>query len=185
MQETDINNLVNRCKSGDISAFSQIYEKSKDRVFSLAKRMVKNDQDAEDLTHDIFVKAYREIKKYEGRSKFSTWLYQIAVNTCSNFLKRKKIIRFLPFTAKSETVSEERLSEPEAYAQTVDEQALFEKLLSEIDLGFRACIILKDIEGLSYDEIASILDIPTGTAMSRTDRARQKLRELYQIYGMK
>lgn len=179
----DENKLVNKAVKGDNSAFEALMEKHMGIIYNIALRMAANQDDAEDMTQEIMIKIFRSLGSFKGNSKFSTWIYRVAVNTCLDELKKKKNKKHLSLDAeisgddgenqieiKDDSPSPEKLAEQNELRDMV---AAAVKLLSD---EHRAVIVLRDIRGMSYNEIAGILGCSDGTVKSRISRARAQLK---------
>lgn len=179
----DENKLVNKAVKGDNSAFEALMEKHMGIIYNIALRMTANQDDAEDMTQEIMIKIFRSLGSFKGNSKFSTWIYRVAVNTCLDELKKKKNKKHLSLDAeisgddgenqieiKDDSPSPEKLAEQNELRDMV---AAAVKLLSD---EHRAVIVLRDIRGMSYSEIAGILGCSDGTVKSRISRARAQLK---------
>lgn len=173
--------LVARAKSGNLEALEELFGKYRNQVFSLAYRMTGNPCDAEDLCQEIFLQVMRKISSFEGRSSFSTWLYRVSMNRSRDYLRRKK--------RSPELLSQEgdhsEFPEPESAsgglesaAIAAEAQRLVQAALLELPLSLRAPLVLHELEGLQYHEVASMLKLPVGTVKSRIFRARLKLAEI-------
>lgn len=179
----DENKLANKAVKGDNSAFEALMEKHMGIIYNIALRMTANQDDAEDMTQEIMIKIFRSLGSFKGNSKFSTWIYRVAVNTCLDELKKKKNKKHLSLDAeisgddgenqieiKDDSPSPEKLAEQNELRDMV---AAAVKLLSD---EHRAVIVLRDIRGMSYSEIAGILGCSDGTVKSRISRARAQLK---------
>jgi RNA polymerase sigma-70 factor (ECF subfamily) len=167
--------LLIQASEGDIQAFENIYSQTADFVYTVAFRITNNREDAEDVTQEVFLKIYKNLKKFQFRSSFKTWLYRITVNTAINTYRRvSKILR--KKTNYDIAIKTQASIEP---AQTVIEkeqkEVLLKSLLDLLNPDQRACLILREVEQLSYEEIAQILKININTVRSRLRRARQIL----------
>lgn len=172
--------LIRSLRQGNTRAFDRLVTIYQARIFSLALNYVKDEEEAKDLTQDIFVTVYRSLAKLRDESKFSAWLYQLAINHCRNRYKKLRLRGFF----KSQPIDDpgsplqlasrempERTLELERRRQTVrDAIAAMPKAEKEI-------LLLRDIQELSYDEISSILNIPLGTVKSKLNRARLALKD--------
>ena len=137
----------------------------------LVAKMGMSPADVEDAVHDIFIEIFEDLPSFRGQSNLKTWIYRIAVNHCLNRLRRKRRIAFFPwslFRGKNEQPRQEEPPDRGVWG-----------LLEELSPKLRGAVVLKDIEGLSYDEIAESLEIAPGTAMSRVARGREELRILF------
>ncbi|MBI4764803.1 MAG: sigma-70 family RNA polymerase sigma factor [Deltaproteobacteria bacterium] len=178
MNSPNDGDLVNRSKGGDHSAFEELLRKYQDRIFNLCRYMLHDNEEAQDAAQDTFIKSYNSLKDFKPEVSFYTWLYRIAVNTCLDFRKKVRLVPSddesavdnLPYAQPS----------PEGLVQSKETGRLIETALQKISKKFRTVIILKEIEGLSYEEIAEVLHISIGTVKSRISRAREELRKLLQ-----
>jgi RNA polymerase sigma-70 factor (ECF subfamily) len=179
--------LVDRFKSGDASAFDEMVSRYWDRIFSMVNQLLRNSEDAEEVTQDAFIRAHRGLANFRGDSAFSTWLYQIATNLARNRYwywwrrKRDKSVSLdAPMGADNETTLAELIP---AELETPDDIAVTRELVARIGRGMerlgakhREILILRNIKNQSYEEIAKILGISVGTVKSRIARARESLR---------
>jgi RNA polymerase sigma-70 factor (ECF subfamily) len=174
-------------RGGDERAFARLVVKYQTRVFNVAYRMLNRREEAEELAQEIFLQVYRQGSSFRGDSLFSTWLFQVALNLCRNrlkYLKRRRAQLHDSLDQPIET-SEGRIprSIPDASHLPEDEVAraqlrrLCAEQIAELPDEYREIIILRDINGLSYEEIAEILSLAEGTVKSRLHRARMELRE--------
>lgn len=173
--------LVRRVRDGDGAAFEALLTAYEKTVYNLCVRMVKNPADAEDLAQETFLRAYRGIAGYRGESKFSVWLLRIASNLCLDFLRQRKRRPTAPLTVEDEDGEEHELEIGDERFQP--ERLLEQKLTGEsvrrgldaLPPEFRQVLLLRELKGLSYDEIGDILGLESGTVKSRIFRARKKL----------
>jgi RNA polymerase sigma-70 factor (ECF subfamily) len=163
--------VIKAAQGGDIEAFEQLYQDNSDFVWRVVVRMVNNTEEAKDLAQDIFVKVYQELPKYRFEAKFKTWLYRIAFTTTLNRIKKLKIRR-----DKAEDIYRHQEQDAGEEASSSD-QLLVKQLLAGLNEVQRSCVVLRDIEGLSYEEVGHILKIKTGTVRSNLNRARHKMRK--------
>lgn len=171
---------INRFKGGDESAFEEIVKAYQDRIYNLCRVSLGNPRDAEDAAQDVFIKVYQNLKKFDPAPSFSSWIYRIAVNTCIDYKRRPAAWRQLlgifdegrefPLDARSNLPSPEEMYESKKTGEAI------RRGLSLISPKLRTVIVLKEIEGLSYEEIAGVLGISIGTVKSRIFRAREELR---------
>lgn len=181
--------LITRARDGDKEAFRHLVESTQDRLFGLVFSMVANRTQAEDLVQEIFVKAYFALESFAGQSSFYTWLYRIASNHCLDYLRKRKpnqISIDRPVAEDSELTFENTLQapasdQPEAPLETPSEAAA---LLNSLEPDQRLILSLRELEGHSYEELASILNCPVNTVKSRLNRAREALKAAYiHLYG--
>jgi RNA polymerase sigma-70 factor (ECF subfamily) len=167
-------NLIIRFKDGDLSAFEELVRKNEDRIYNLCRYMLHDISDAQDAAQDTFIKAYKGLRDFRPDASFSTWLYRIAVNTC---LDHQKKSRHDPLSGG--VLSEELLSfdpSPEDQYQSKKTTEAIRTALQKLPEKLRSAIVLREIEELTYEEIALVLDTSVGTVKSRISRAREELR---------
>ncbi len=176
--------------SGDREAFERLVLRHKDRTFNLCYRLLGDHEDADDCAQEIFIKVFRSLKNFKLQSSFSTWLYAIAVNTCRN--KRcsaerrfwRKILRF-GTDSKEEEGSldcdfEDPAPSPLAIMTEKEREAILQSAINSLSLDHRTVIVLRHIEGLSYEEICRITNYNPGTLRSKLARARLQLQNKLQ-----
>lgn len=184
--ETEDVELVKRCQNGDTKAYNELVTRYRGKVYAMIYNMVRNEQDAWDLAQDGFLKAWKSIGHFRGQSAFYTWLYRIMTNVTIDWLRKKQIQAGTEFddavelhnidpgsttTPKSEPLPDVRMEQAEI-RKRID--AALQKLSPE----HRAVVVMKEIDGLQYNEIAEALDCSLGTVMSRLFYARKKLQTL-------
>lgn len=180
--------LVDRFKNGDQAAFDEMVLRYWDRIFVMVKQLLGNSQDAEEVTQDAFVRAHRGLANFRGDSAFSTWLYQIATNLARNKYwywwrrKRDKSISFDQPLVEDTTMTLSDVFPSDAETPTDDAitQEFVDRVAECMQLlngKHREILILRNVQNLSYEEIAAVLNISVGTVKSRIARAREGLRE--------
>lgn len=170
------NSTIEKAAAGGMNAFEEIYREFSSTVYTIALNITWNRQDAEEVTQDVFIKVFRCLKGFMFRSSFSTWLYRITVNTAINMC-RKRSRRGME-SIRYDEVKDTMPPGPDTVkedAERQDASARVTKLLKNISPEHRSCIMLREIEGLDYREIANILSIPLNTVRSRLKRAREAL----------
>jgi RNA polymerase sigma-70 factor, ECF subfamily len=163
---------------GDIEAFEEVYKTTAGFVYNVALRIIRNSADAQEVTQDVFMKIYRGLKDFAFRSSFKTWVYRITVNTAINYyhsLSRKEKGR-VDYESAVESLPDGR--SPVDELSRSEDQAKLNRLLGKINIEYRTVLVLREIEGLSYQEIAGALKIPVNTVRSRLSRGRQALMDL-------
>ncbi len=176
--------LIKKCIKGDIDAFEELIESHQKRAYNIALRILKNPDDAMDISQEAFIKIFKSIKSFKFQSSFSTWLYRVVSNTCIDYLrKNKNEVYSIDNPIKTEEGSIKRQFEDEG--NTTEElfnkkmtKELIYKSIGKLDNQYRIIIILRDIEGFSYKEISDILDCSLGTVKSRISRARNSLKHI-------
>ncbi len=178
--------LVRRCVRGSREAYDVLVKKYYKKIYNLAYRFVGDAEEANDLAQDIFVAAYQNLKKFRGDSKFSTWLFQIASNRGKNRFKYLKRRGFFANRGRSDSEDDreslqrdlpDQSSNPEAMLAGKQVQKIVQDAIDELEPDHKEIVILRDIEGFSYEEIAQILNLPEGTTKSRLHRARMVVKE--------
>jgi RNA polymerase sigma-70 factor (ECF subfamily) len=169
--------LVERCRTGDLGAFEEIYRAHSGRLYSLALRMVGNPADAEDLLQEIFLSAHRKLEGYRGEAALGTWLYRLATNQCLDYLRSR--------AAKTSQVTgtiDDEIGLSDVGSRNLGERTVakmdLERALAQLPEGARAAFVLHDVEGLEHREVAQALGVAEGTSKSQVHKARLKLRAL-------
>jgi RNA polymerase sigma-70 factor (ECF subfamily) len=180
-QDENDQELVRRVQSGDQSAFNVLVLKYQHRVLKLVSRFVRDAAEAEDVAQEAFLKAYRALASFRGDSAFYTWLYRIAINTAKNALvaQRRRPVDFdLDLQDPEQFERQARLKEadtPEGVVLTEEIRQVVEQAMEQLPEDLRTAIVLRELEGLSYEEIAAAMDCPVGTVRSRIFRAREAI----------
>lgn len=180
--------LVDSARKGDRQAFGKLVERYQRRVYALAFGILRNREDAWDVAQEAFVKAYRNLDRFEGTAAFYTWLYRIAYNLSIDTLreKRRRDNVDLEETRKVEEALEREgrlpTGNPDETAQRKELATVIENAMAKLSEKHRAIIVLREIEGLAYEEMAEVLGISKGTVMSRLFHARQNLQALLLPY---
>ncbi len=170
--------IVEKASSGDKRAFEELFKLYEQKIYNLTLRWTGDPNDALDASQEIFLRVYKYLPGFKKQSSFSTWIYRIAVNVCHDFYvsSNNEIISIDDDdTDYQNFIPDIRYSPENEFERRLVREALKEGILS-LDEKQKAIIIMRDIEGLSYDKIAEILDINSGTVKSRIARAREKLR---------
>ena len=176
--------LVARAKEGDVEAFSELISHYDRRVFRMAKQITQNDDDAEDVLQETFLKAYTHLDNFQGNSKFYTWLVRIAVNEALMKLRKRRSDRTVPLDEPIDTGEDEMTREIAVWEENPEETYSREELATILDSAiqslkpaYRTVFILRDIEDLSIEETAEALNLSISAVKSRLLRARLQLRE--------
>ncbi len=174
--------LINAASKGDLRAFEKLISNYEQKIYNICLRLLKQPDEAYDAAQEVCIKVWKSIKDFNGDAKLGTWIYRIATNTCLDILRQQK--------KRYETLSLESESEEENCKNTICWEDLSHYMtekervkilwqgIEELSVDYRMMIVLRDIEGYSYEEIASRLDISIGTVKSRLSRARLKLKKI-------
>lgn len=171
--------LIDRARSGDTAAFEQLAAAYSRRIYNIGLRMLNNNEDAADMTQETLLKVFRNLPRFRGESSFSTWVYRISVNTCRDMLRsayRKRERIFSDFGEEDGEAAEFEIADYSA----IPEQAYLEEesrrylvsLIDGLNPKYRVVTVLREVAGLSYQEIAAAVNISVGTVKSRLNRAR-------------
>ena len=181
MNQTSDQTLIDHCLAGRREAFGLLVERYQTRLFHSLLHLLGSAEDAQDATQEAFVNAFEKLGSFRGQSQFYSWLFRIAYNTAVS-TKRKSRRMSVSLEARRDATGLEPsdgnpTSEPSYAMDVSDRQRLVQQALSELCEEFRAALVLKEIDGMSYEEIADIVKVPLGTVRSRIHRARLELRE--------
>jgi len=191
MTSNQVAALLQRAQAGDARAFEQLVEPHIARLYNYVARMVGDPSDAEDLTQDAVLRAHRAIGSFRGGATFQTWLYRIATNICVDALRRRSRTAArvtsldAPVKANEGDLARDiadKQRDPRELAEAAELGEEVQGAIRELSPKLRAVVVLFDLQGLSYDEIAETLDLPLGTVKSRLFNARARLRELLTAY---
>ncbi len=180
--------LVSRSQAGDMEAFDQLVTRYRGKIYAMTVNMIHNDADAWDLAQDTFVKAWKALPKFQARSNFYTWLYRISHNVTYDWLrKRQNRVEKAEFDDsiqsnqidKSAPTSPRDMARPDENAQRTELKQSIRDAIAQLSPEHRAAILLKEVEGLRYEEIAERTDCSIGTVMSRLFYARKKLQLIF------
>ncbi|MDP3387150.1 MAG: sigma-70 family RNA polymerase sigma factor [Eubacteriales bacterium] len=176
--------LIKRSQKGDINSFEELIKEYKKVAYNIALKMLKNKEDAEDVSQEALIKVYKSIDRFNMDSSFKTWLYRIVVNTCLDHVRKNKenpISIDQPIHSGHDEFYmevEDNRPTPQEVLETKLTQKMVMDAVNELEEDFRSIIILRDINDLSYEEISEIIECNIGTVKSRISRARQKLKEI-------
>lgn len=176
--------LAEQVKNGNIQAFRYLVNNNQKPVWHLVLRMVKQEQDAEDLCQDIFMRVHSNIRKYRGESKLTTWICSIAYNVTIDFIRKKKR-EIISHTGNLEEMAAKKpaITNPGIEMEKSDTRKIIHELLNTLPLNYRTVITLYHLEGFSYEEISKITELPEGSVKSYLHRGREQLRKgLLQFY---
>ncbi|MFZ5650106.1 MAG: RNA polymerase sigma factor [Bacillota bacterium] len=179
--QTDDELLVRRSRDGDLDSFDELVSRYQSRVYTVAFRFMGNHADAGDLAQEAFIRAFQSLPTFRGDSSFATWLYRIVSNACRDELRKQQ---------RQKKVSLDEMimqpggnpslaaagPTPEEHLESIEMRDMVQRHLSELSGDHRLILVMRDIQGLSYEEIASALDCNVGTVKSRLSRARHALK---------
>lgn len=175
--------IVKQIKNGDRNAFRKLVELNKNNVYYLAFDMVNNKEDAEDITQDVFLKAYKSLNSFRGDSKFSTWLYRITVNSCLSLRKKNSASRKLEENIMDDVINKNAINKetsvsqnPERYTEAGFIRKSMEKAIEKLSPREKSVFVMRNYKELTFSEISEILKLKLGTVRSLNFRALGKLR---------
>jgi RNA polymerase sigma-70 factor (ECF subfamily) len=186
--------FVLACQRGDTDAFEVLVERHQKKMLNIAYRMMGDYDEACDVTQEAFISAYKSIKKFKAEAKFSTWLYRIVVNYSKNRLKQLRNIGQREVVSNDDsgeiqvegTLCQSSVNDtnPDVQMEHREREAQVQKCITFLDEEYREVLVLRDIQGFSYEEIGAILKMPDGTVKSRLSRARNALKDcLVKVIG--
>lgn len=177
----DEERLVGRAAKGDASAFNELMGGHERRMYAVCLRMCGNPEDAQDCLQEAMLRIYRAISGFKGQSSFSTWVYRVTMNTCLDELRRRKNKQSASLDGLLDAgwSPSDDADTPERKTIASEKRAAIRQTIAELPEDMRSAIVLRDIHGFSYDEIAKMLEINVGTIKSRISRGREKLREKF------
>lgn len=184
--------LVMECQEGKYEAFNEIVTRYKDSIYNYVRRMISNPDDVDDLAQEVFVKAFGSIKSFRRESNLKTWLYRIATNLCVDRYRRLGVERKVLLPMERDEDGEDceypepdgRSSDPSRVYEKKELQAAVHDAVQRLPDKLRTAVLLYDMEGMSYSEIAEIQRCPVGTVKSRLFKARMELKDLLKPYFM-
>lgn len=188
LSQPEIERLVERARRGDRAAFGQLVDEYKDKIYNYVARMLNDPYEAEDVTQEAFLRAYRSLPRFRGASSFHTWLYRIASNLAIDVVRKRK--RSEPTYSLDEPLEsddgeyEREIPDdtggPEARTSTRETRVAVRRAIMELPEKLRDVMILYELQGETYEDIAEILDVPLGTVKSRLFNARNRLKDSLQ-----
>lgn len=182
--------LVNSSVAGDIMAFEELVRRYEKKVFTIAFRMTGNREDAADLTQEAFIKAYRALARFRGDAAFQTWLYHIIANVCRDELRKKSRAFTLSLdydkTLENGIIHREVADNapgPDVFLENKEVGESIQKAIDSLGLDYRMTLIMREIQGFSYEEISDVLNCSIGTVKSRLSRARAAVKNIFLASG--
>jgi RNA polymerase sigma-70 factor (ECF subfamily) len=191
MSDNQVSALLQRAQAGDAAAFERLVEPHIPRMYNYIARMTGDPAEADDLMQDALLRAYRALGSFRGGATFQTWLYRIATNICVDALRRRRRQGARTFSlddpldvAQGQVTRDvaDHASDPQQLAEVGELQEEVVKAIGELSPKLRSVVVLFDLEGLTYEQIAQALGLPLGTVKSRLFNARVRLRELLKPY---
>ncbi|MBF0478958.1 MAG: RNA polymerase sigma factor [Candidatus Omnitrophica bacterium] len=167
--------IIQKASEGDLPAFENIYKAASSFVFNVAFRVVHNREEAEEVTQDVFMNVFRKLKDFRQQASFKTWVYRITVNCAINHYRKTAEHKKRSVEFDERIVSEKVFVKQEPAMTQEEHQGFINELLDNLNPDQRLCVVLRNIEGLSYQEIADSLNININTVRSRLKRAREAL----------
>jgi len=167
--------LIQRFLAGEAAAFDSLVERYYQRIDRLAQQVVRNPLAAEDITQEVFLRAYRALPRFRGEASLYSWLYRIAINLCLNYLRQRA--NRISTAEAVDASSVPSAADPSARLENQERDRRVRGAIDALPAHYRVAIILRDLEGLSYQEISAILGIPLGTVKSRLNFAKHLLRQ--------
>lgn len=167
--------IIARASQGDLAAFEEIYRQFASYVYNVAVRMLKNREDAEEVAQDVFMTMHKSLKEFRGESSLKTWVHRVTINRALNFLKKRSTLQSREVGLDPEF---EVAGKPDDRHDKEHSQAIIDKLLGALTPDQRACIVLRNLEGFTYEQIAQSLKIDINAVRSRIKRARWKMLDM-------
>lgn len=178
---SDDHRLIAECLNGDTTSFGELVRRYQDRLFNTVYRLVDNADDAQDVVQDTFINAYQSLDSFKGDSLFFTWLYRIAVNTAISFKRKRRAMVRIDSGGSNpliEPLDPSEMTRPGHAMEQVEQEQKIQQALGRLSAEHRAVLVMKDMEGQKYEDMADLLGVPIGTIRSRLHRARLELREV-------
>lgn len=175
--EPDDNEIVAAILAGDAAQFAALVTRHTDRVYGLALHLLSNSEEAEDATQEAFIRAYAHLNTFHSSASFATWLYRIAINVCRDQLRRRQARgQTIELSRVAQLWADERYSvDPERVVMALEDRQVIEDALGRLPANYRATLVLHEVEGLTLNEVAVLMNAPLPTVKSRLQRARMAL----------
>jgi RNA polymerase sigma-70 factor (ECF subfamily) len=167
--------IISQAAQGDLKAFEAIYKETSSFVYNVAFRVVGNKEDAQEVVQEVFLTVHQKLKEFRFQSSFKTWIYRVTANQAINMAKKTSKTKNKTFEYDEQVHPVAVAADVEAKIEKEHQEGLIEELLNSINPDQRACVVLRNIEGLSYEEIATTLKLNINTVRTRLKRAREKM----------
>jgi RNA polymerase sigma-70 factor (ECF subfamily) len=178
----DDNRLISECLAGNTAAFGDLVTRYQDRLYNTVFRLVNQPEDARDAVQEAFLSAYQSLASFKGDSLFFTWLYRIAINTAISLKRKQRAALRLTSGLESGTLNEPAdpsdTTQPGRALEMAEDEKIIQQALNRLSPEHRTVLVLKDMEGRKYEDMAEVLEVPIGTIRSRLHRARLELRDI-------
>jgi RNA polymerase sigma-70 factor, ECF subfamily len=178
----DDNRLISECLAGNTAAFGDLVTRYQDRLYNTVFRLVNQPEDARDAVQEAFLSAYQSLASFKGDSLFFTWLYRIAINTAISLKRKQRAALRLTSGLESGTLNEPAdpsdTTQPGRALEMAEDEKIIQQALNRLSPEHRTVLVLKDMEGRKYEDMADVLEVPIGTIRSRLHRARLELRDI-------
>lgn len=174
--------LIKKCREGDTNAFGELVSRYQDRLFNTVLRLTANAEDARDVVQEAFMHAYQSLHTFKGDSLFFTWLYRIAVNTAISMKRKQRpTVRIQAGADEKNAIDPldpDETTRPGHAIEMAEDERMVHDALAKLSAEHRSVLVMKDMDGMKYEEMADILDVPIGTIRSRLHRARLEMKDL-------
>lgn len=177
LHQLDDDECIARAQQGDVAAFSELVARYQDRIYRFLVRLTRSQDDALELTQETFLSAYQALARWRPDARFTTWLFRIARNEAFDWLRRRNLVEFVALGDEQDINIADSAPTPDRALETVQRLRELERALARLPTEHREILLLREIEEMSYDDIAEVLDIGLGTVKSRIARARAGLLE--------
>jgi len=179
--QLDDRTLIAHALGGDTAAFGELVHRHQDRLYNTVYRLLDNAEDAQDVVQEAFLNAYQSLRLFKGDAQFFTWLYRIAVNSAISLRRKRRVVLTTDTPPAGrvilEPMDDSEFTNPSHALERAEDERRLQNALNRLTPEYRTVLVLKEIEGLKYEEIAAALQVPIGTVRSRLHRARLELRQ--------
>lgn len=175
--------LVERSRTGDFGAFEELVRRYRNDVFRLSNHFVRNREEAWDISQEVFIKAYRALGHFRGEANFKTWLLRIAANQCKDYLKKRRL-ETVAFDDRMQADAPAGHLGPRQALEAREVGEAIDRAIAKLSHKHRTAFVLREFEGMTYEEMAGVMECSIGTVMSRLHHARKKLQRLLRGMGI-